>query len=107
MHNAKSIRLKVFLENAEPKEVVIQNWSNHIKKGHTVKEYNVTINNQLMLVKPNKGQVFVPFSEFFGDHSENWIIALTENNEEMFRQNTKFVDRIDWNLSSSQTKIKK
>jgi len=44
----------------------------------------------------------LPFSEYDGDHIENWIILIeNETKREILRKNTRTTDMIEWKLSSS------
>ncbi len=43
----------------------------------------------------NENQEAIFHYEYYGDHSENWII-LKENGKEIHRYNTRYLDSILW-----------
>jgi len=90
------------LKNGEKVEIALKTWNDHIMARHEIKSFTTLAEGKLFHVAPQEDQVFLPFSEYNGDHSNNWIIAIDmKTSEEFFRKNIRLVDMIDWKLSSS------
>lgn len=90
------------LKNGEKATISLKTWNDHVMNQDTIKSFT-TINgsNQILHIVPQKDEVFIPFSEYNGDHSMNWILCINMvTGDEIFRKNTRTADMIDWKLSS-------
>ena len=104
---ADRARADEHIKNAEKKAVVLKNWHKHVEERHEIASYSTIIDDKLYLIEPQKDEVILPFTEYHGDHSENWIIIVNiKTNQEINRKNTKTVDMVYWKLSPSSTKPK-
>jgi len=108
MDNKKSKELpksfEAILENGERKDVLIHTWNERIIDRNEIESFTTLVGDKLYHVTPNKNEVFLPYSEYHGDHAMNWIIAVdVRNNKEVFRKNLRLVDMVNWKLSSSST----
>lgn len=101
----KQTRIKVDtqLANGEKVEVFLNSWIQHIKDKKEVESFTTIVTNpntgqpQLFQMAPNKDQIFLPFSEFNGDHTDNWVLAVDKKTgEEVFRKNIKNIDLLTW-----------
>ena len=85
------------LEHGEKVQDILPSWDNHIKAGHTIRNFTSIVNNQMYLMEPGKDHSFIPFSEYCGSYSLNWIIKWDNiNKKEVFRKNVLYVDLIEW-----------
>lgn len=75
----------------------IKTWDEHVKNRSPISNYTVIANDKMYNFTPKEGQIFLPFSEYNGDHSMNWVICWDEVNKvEVFRKNIRTVDMIEW-----------
>lgn len=96
------------IDNGEPNEVFMTSWAKHVGQRHEIKSCSTIIGDKLYQITARPNEVILPYTEFFGDHSENWVVVIDKiSNAELLRKNTKYVDMIEWKLSSSQTNPKK
>ena len=96
------------IKNAEKGEQIFTKWDEHILARHEIESFTTIVKDQLMQIKARENEILMPFSEYFGDHSENWIVIINKKtNEELARKSTKTVDMINWKLSSPLINIKK
>ncbi len=94
----------LLLKTGEKKTIFINTWEDHVMNRDEILAFNTIVGEKLYHVKPKDEEIFLPFSEYMGDHTENWIIAIDiGTGKEFFRKNIKYVDMIDWKLSSSKT----
>jgi len=94
------------IKDSEKKETFneIKTWQQHVEDRHVIAVFSTIIGDKIYYVEPKGNEIFLPFSEYFGDHSENWIVAFdTKTNEEVYRKNTRTTDMITWKLSSPKT----
>jgi len=96
--------VELFLKTGELQKIFLPNWEDHVLKRSEILAFSTIVHDQLYHVKPKGNEIFLPYSEYMGDHTQCWIIAIDiETGQEFFRKNTKTVDMIDWKLSSSKT----
>lgn len=77
----------------------IESWADHIEKRHLINNFTIVANEKLYNYLPEETNIFLPFSEYNGDHSMNWIICWNEEKKaEVFRQNIRLVNFIQWML---------
>lgn len=95
------------IKTGEKGDTVFTNWDKHMINRQEIESFTTIIKDQLYNFIPKPDEIFLPFSEFYGDHAENWIIILDKTtNKELARKSTRTVDMINWKLSSSPTKTK-
>lgn len=100
--------LQKVLKNGDTKEVFMKNWHDHVMNRDEIESFTTVIGDKLYHVKPKEDEVFIPYTEYNGDHSMNWILSIQiDNSKELFRKSTKSVDMVYWKLFSSPTKSKK
>ena len=99
-------KIQDFVKHAQKVEDVVDNWQHHIEERHEINAFTTLAGNKLYHIVPQEGQTFLPFSEYHGDHTMNYIICIDKENNEVFRKNIKYADMIDWKLSSSLTNSK-
>jgi hypothetical protein len=94
------------LSTAEKKDVVLLTWHDHVMARDEIANFITIVGDKMYPVFPNESQVILPFDEYYGDHSENWIIIwdLVEE-KELFRKNVKGVDLVDWVVKKPEEKI--
>jgi len=84
-------------------KIELKTWHNHVDQRNEIASFTSIAGDKLYFVEPRKDEIFLPFYEYHGDHSENWIIAVDVNtNVEIFRKSTKTVDMVNWKLPSSE-----
>ncbi len=101
----RKARIKVSedIKNAEKGEQIFTKWGDHVLARHEIESFTTIVKDQLYQINAKKDEVLLPFSEYFGDHAENWIVILNKDtNKELARKSTKTVDMINWKLSSPQ-----
>lgn len=92
----------LFLQTGEKKTIFLPNWEDHVTSRTEISSFSTIVADQLYHVKPKEGEIFLPYSEYMGDHTQCWIIAIDiKAKTEFFRKNVRTVDMIDWKLSSS------
>lgn len=85
------------IEKSEPPEKFIQTWDEHVKKRTLISNFTTIFDNKMYNFQPKENEVLIPFSEYNGDHSMNWIICWHETlKKEIYRKNTRSVDLIEW-----------
>ncbi len=95
------------IKTAEKGEQIFTKWGDHVLARHEIKSFTTIVKDQLFQINSKKDEILLPFSEYFGDHAENWIVILNrKTNVELARKNTKTVDMINWKLFSPQTNNK-
>jgi hypothetical protein len=103
-----AFKVDLLIKEGDKREIFIDTWVDHVNNRDIIKCYCTIIKDELKFFSSNNDGVFIPFSEFYGDHTENWIILIDlKTNKELFRKNIKNVDLIEWQLSSSQTNLSK
>ena len=51
--------------------------------------------DDLPWVRPKEGERFILSSEYYGDHTENWVV-IEKDGIEVRRHNTAGIDSIEW-----------
>lgn len=99
---AKRREVDQHIKNSDKKETFLKTWEDHVKNRNEIANFSTIAGDKIYYVTPQNNEIFLPFSEYYGDHSENWIIAVDiKTNTEVYRKNTKTVDMVTWKLSSS------
>lgn len=65
-------------------------------KKRLVKDFVTGTDEHAVLLKPLEGGRIEYFSEYFGDHSDNWLIRYDANGIEHDRYNIKYVANFEW-----------
>lgn len=85
------------IERSEPPAKFIQTWDEHVKKRTLISNFTTIFDNKMFNFQPKENEVLIPFSEYNGDHSMNWIICWHELlKKEIYRKNIRTVDLIEW-----------
>jgi len=105
--NEKNERKRVgkILSTAEKMEIAITTWHDHVVNRDEIANFITIVGNQMYPIHPLENQVLLPFEEYYGDHSMNWIIVWNfAEKREVFRKNIRNVDLIDWVVKNPEEK---
>lgn len=103
----EKIKMDQRIKTGEKGDAIFTKWEQHMTNRQEIESFTTIIKDQLYNFAPKPNEAFLPFSEYYGDHAENWIIILDKTtNKELARKNTRTVDMINWKLSSSPIKTK-
>jgi len=95
--SAERQKVGAILSSAEKMEIALTTWHDHVVARDEISSFITIIGDKMYPMFPQPNQVFLPFEEFNGDHSMNWILIWDfVEKKELFRKNTKNVDLIDW-----------
>jgi len=90
------------MDRSEKGEQILETWQQHMKNRDEIMSFTTIVGNKMFSITPKKNETLLPFSEFHGDHAENWIILINnKTKKEILRKNTRTTDMIEWKLSSS------
>jgi hypothetical protein len=98
-------RIKVgnILSTAEKMEIALTTWHDHVIARDEIASFITIVGDKMYPMFPGENQVLLPFEEFNGDHSMNWILVWDFiEKKEIYRKNTKNVDLIDWVVKSEK-----
>lgn len=102
---AERERVGKILTTAEKMEIALTTWHDHVVARDEISNFITIVGNQMYPMHPLENQVFLPFEEYNGDHSMNWIIVWNfVEKREIFRKNTRNVDLIDWVVKKPEDK---
>lgn len=76
----------------------ITKWGEHVDKRHVIENFSTLTDGKLYIIRAeNEGEVLLPFQEYYGDHSMNYVILWdNKNKKEILRKNLRFVDMVTW-----------
>jgi len=98
----EKIEMDKKIVNSEGKEQVLKTWQQHMMNRDEVASFTTIVGDKMYNVTSKETETLLPFSEYDGDHIENWIILIeNETKREILRKNTRTTDMIEWKLSSS------
>jgi len=90
-------RVGAILTTAEKMEIALTTWHDHVMARDEIASFITIIGDKMYPMFPGENQVLLPFEEYNGDHSMNWILIWdVKEKKEIFRKNIKNVDLIDW-----------
>ena len=97
--NEKIERKRVWdaISASEKAEVILQTWEDHTKNRDEIASFTTIVDKNIFNVFARENEVLLPFSEFRGDHADDWIICWNLiDKKEIFRKNIRQIDMIEW-----------
>ena len=67
----------------------------YCRMGISVKRFSYVLQNNVVIVKPEPGQIFLLHEDFLGSRSIVWIVCWTDDGE-LWRQNIESVVRVTY-----------
>ena len=96
------------IKTAEKGKDIFTSWEQHMINRDEIESFTTIVADKLYNIRAKEDETLLPFSEYHGDHSENWIVLINnKTNKEILRKSTKTVDMINWKLSSPSNNSKK
>jgi len=104
----QKIEMDQRIKTAEKGKDIFTSWEQHMTDRDEIESFTTIVADKMYNIKAKEGETLLPFSEYHGDHTENWIILINnKTKKEILRKNTRTVDMINWKLSSPSNNSKK
>jgi hypothetical protein len=90
-------RVSEAISKSEHPEHFLPTWHEHVVNRDEILSFTTIVDKTLYNIQAKSEETILPFEEYYGDHSMNWILIWNNKTlSEILRKNIRQVDMIQW-----------